>query len=360
MNKAIWVVLIIVLAVGAFMIWGTRDSQQDLANQPGVQEPANDRENRDGGGRVDYNAQWQASAHAKVVENTVRDGCIQCHTEQGFINPDVKAEEITGPKAQTCNACHDFSGANNENKLRKVTPVSLPNGVVMDRGDSNLCVACHNSRRNMQDAATRAGRKAPHGSPEGDMLMGTNAWEFGADVVSYQNSAHTGFENACVVCHMAKSPPEGQAGFNEVGGHTFRVKSNDAFNPNACIGCHPETVSADRPAYGDYDGNKKMEGIQSEVEGLLELLKAEIEKRIPGGGGKLSESHGNVVFLKADGTEIPPEEMDEKLYLAAYNYFFVEADGSLGVHNPPYAVTLLQQSYKAITGKDVPNAEIRR
>lgn len=359
MNRVIWVVLFIVIAVGAYMIWSSGDRGPDLAQQPGVRNGLNDEGKDQGRGRSDYNAQWQASAHAKVVEDTARDGCLQCHTEQGFINPNVKAADIGEPKAQTCNTCHDFAGARNEHKLRKVEPVTLPNGVVMDRGDSNLCVACHNSRRNIQDAATRSGRKAPHGSPQGDMLMGTNGWEFGADVVSYQNSAHTGFENACIVCHMAESPPEGQPGFNEVGGHTFRVKSGDAFNRNACLECHPETVDANRPAYGDYDGDRKMEGIQSEVEGLLELLKAEIEKRIPG-GGKLSESHGNVVFLKADGTEIPPEQMDEKLYLAAYNYFFVEADGSHGVHNPPYAVTLLQQSYKAITGKDVPNAEIRR
>lgn len=361
MNRTWLIALIAVVAVLAvYFLWVTPNSPQgELAEQPGQQNEAGVQQRQN---RGDLNVQWRSSGHATVVEGTVRDGCAKCHTEQGFINPEIKAEDIKDPKGQTCNACHDFSNADNENKLRVVKATALPNKVIVDRGDSNLCITCHNSRRNLNDEGTRTGRSAPHGSPQADMLAGTNAWEFGADAVGYQNTAHAGIEDPCVTCHMALAPLEGEPGFNEVGGHTWRVRNDKAFNRNACIDCHPEVESPNRPAYDDYDGDGTLEGIQSETEGLMELVKAEIEKRIDGGkGGKLEESHGKVEFLKADGkTVIPAEQMDEKLYLASYNYFFVHSDGSRGVHNPPYAVTLLQQSYKALTGSDVPGAAIRR
>ncbi|WP_156946380.1 hypothetical protein [Desulfitibacter alkalitolerans] len=37
----------------------------------------------------------------------------------------------------------------------------------------------------------------------------------------------------------------------------------------------------------------------------------------------------------------------------------VAQDGSLGLHNPIFAVQLLQQSYSQLTGEDVPDADIQ-
>ena len=43
-----------------------------------------------------------------------------------------------------------------------------------------------------------------------------------------------------------------------------------------------------------------------------------------------------------------------------WNLVFIESDKSLGVHNPDYAIQLLQQSYKYLTGHDIHNAVILR
>ncbi len=45
---------------------------------------------------------------------------------------------------------------------------------------------------------------------------------------------------------------------------------------------------------------------------------------------------------------------------AGGNYAFVEEDQSHGIHNPDYAVQLLQQSYEYLTGNPVPSAYILR
>jgi len=49
----------------------------------------------------------------------------------------------------------------------------------------------------------------------------------------------------------------------------------------------------------------------------------------------------------------------KKIYNALYNIFLVEDEGSFGIHNPVYAVQLLQKSYKDLAGSDVPGARIR-
>ncbi|RMH72910.1 MAG: hypothetical protein D6675_03640, partial [Gemmatimonadetes bacterium] len=43
---------------------------------------------------------------------------------------------------------------------------------------------------------------------------------------------------------------------------------------------------------------------------------------------------------------------------AGYNMVYLHDDKSHGIHNPDYAVQLLQQSYRYLTGTNVPNAVI--
>jgi hypothetical protein len=73
----------------------------------------------------------------------------------------------------------------------------------------------------------------------------------------------------------------------------------------------------------------------------------------------LKQEAGRYSSWNAAGEVIEPAEVSNELYQAGYNYFLVYYDGSLGLHNPLFAVQLLQQSYKVLTGEDVPGAEIR-
>jgi hypothetical protein len=83
----------------------------------------------------------------------------------------------------------------------------------------------------------------------------------------------------------------------------------------------------------DYDGNGIVEGVQTEVTGLL---------------GKLAFLLPPVGTAKGD-IDISSSWSKQQLR-AAYNYRFVQEDGSFGVHNLSYAVGLLKASIADLSG----------
>ncbi|BAS27294.1 cytochrome c3 family protein [Limnochorda pilosa] len=298
------------------------------------------------------------SAHSTPVESAAtRAACATCHDGPTFAGERPEGVTITDPKGLSCTDCHDWSGSQAPEGLRVYGEAKLPNGLVLQNGSAALCVTCHNGRRDTGDPKTAQGLSAPHRSPQGEMLAGTGAFEFPG--YRYTNSVHTTLEEGCVACHMAPGPAEGEAPFERIGGHTFTMAYEGTENLNACTDCHPLATSFNRPATADWDGDRRLEGVQDEVHGLVELVKGAIEAALDGGrGGVIHESHGAVEFLKKDG-QTKLEGVPESIYKATYNLLFVENDGSLGIHNTAYAVQLLQSSYQAVTGHPVPDAAIR-
>ena len=142
---------------------------------------------------------------------------------------------------------------------------------------------------------------------------------------------------------MAASPAEGQPGAGKVGGHSFNMVVHDQIDPdygfenveNACntAACHGNTgalTEYNRTAYGDYDGNGTIDGVQDEVAGLLELVFVEIEA-----AGAVFLGH----YPYWDFSGVDPNEL-QTVRDAVWNYEYVDNDGSLGVHNTGYAVTI--------------------
>jgi hypothetical protein len=161
------------------------------------------------------------------------------------------------------------------------------------------------------------------------MLAGKSAIDYGMELKS--SSHFTAVEKKCVGCHMAKTPDG--PGQNEVGEHTFKVVSDDGIeNVGACMPCHNITTF-DFPAKEDFDGDGVVEGVQTEIEGMLTLLAAALPK----------DEEGNINI--SEGT--PAERM------ANYNYTLVAIDGSRGIHNLRYAVDVLRASYKDLTGTEI-------
>ncbi|MGE5553019.1 MAG: ammonia-forming cytochrome c nitrite reductase subunit c552 [Betaproteobacteria bacterium] len=307
----------------------------------------------------DIMLQWQSSAHSKVDTSqdspATRDSCVSCHTGQGYSQGLSKAAEVGTPQSIGCTTCHDTVP-----KLRYNGMVKLPNGLQVDGGTGTTCIKCHNSRRDPNDPATMKGMKLAHSSAQADMLFGTGGYEVPG--VTYGSSPHGAAKNTCVSCHMAATPKAGQPGAGVVGGHTFRVAANGVENLAACTGCHGELGSFNRRSLGDYDGNGKIEGIQDEVDGLLKTLKAALEDAVFKATGfhtELEEAHSTTEFVKEDKSLVAADLIPDNVRKAAYNYFFVLNDGSKGVHNPVYAIQLLQSSYQLVTGQPVPRARLR-
>ncbi len=191
---------------------------------------------------------------------------------------------------------------------------------------------------------------------------------------------------------MAATPAEGQPGRHQVGGHTFNIRAGGVENMTACQSCHPGLETIDRVAYGDFDGDGDVAGIQDEVAGLEQLVGDAISTTSgtlwpvdTDGAATLVGVHGRMRLLRnyVAGVSDPacdptvPSEYPETCFAfaagaiptatpaeadvvrAAWNLLIIESDHSGGVHNPAFVVSVLQRSYRALTGTDVPNAVIR-
>lgn len=288
--------------------------------------------------------QWDISVHGAgthLYSGSSRYACTPCHNGQGFVDK-VKgnAQSVQVNIAITCATCHNPHDATNEHQVRTVT-ATLLNGVQVEKGVGGLCINCHQSRNNAVPyvenyLASLSSRFGPHHGPQGDMLVGTNAYTWGETLEQSPHFNDT--ENACVDCHMYPntSPLNSES---SVGGHTFSMVSlSGEDNVAACSNCHgnfgPEF--ADKKFYmngsADLDKNGVAEGLQIEVEGLMEQLAV----LLPPAGDPAIATIDSTWTLDQAG--------------ALYNYRQIEEDRSMGIHNPRFTVGLLYLSIGKLGG----------
>jgi hypothetical protein len=263
--------------------------------------------------------------------------CAPCHSGSGFVawikNGKQELAEAPAVEKISCAVCHDPHDAGNVNQLRTLE-VTLENGeVITNAGKGALCMNCHKSRR-IADEYTGpdfgySSHYGPHHGPQAEILSGKNMPTFGKTL---PNSPHLGAtENACVSCHMA----EGST--HTVGMHTFSmVDTSGMDNVEACAPCHGELTSfAEKKYYlngnADHDGDGVAEGLQEEVEGMLH----ELGMMLPPTANDSVDISGRYIYTQTEAK-------------AAYNWFAVEEDRSLGIHNPAFVVTLLKVSMMAV------------
>ena len=278
-----------------------------------------------------------------AIANAGRDGgqrCAGCHTTEGFISIQVKGETPTQGRVDTivkeaiardkgisCDACH---GARADGTIDRTTrqPLRFPK--------ADLCGRCHNNETIVFDDFRDAGELVRH--PMREMILGTA----GAEVPGappYGNTVHSAFDDGCVTCHYDAESP----------GATHRFGAQLA----TCKACHLGIASFNRPA-ADYDGDgSSAEGIQGEVQGLLDAVKAAllVDPQVT------FSASSNFEYAGATDHKMTGASVAQKR--AAFNWYSVSFDKSKGVHNALRTVQLLQRSYKELTGADVPGAVIR-
>jgi hypothetical protein len=313
-------------------------------------------------GRLDQaQGEWANSVHASgsSVDYTNRGGsdCTACHNQEGFISflttGQLPSEPLDQVSAIGCFSCHN-PHENGDLSLRISDPYVLANGVVFDYNQGNLCVECHHSRESVAQITDNfeitSSRFGPHHGPQGDMLAGTQGYEFpGLDYDIFFTPHANAVRDACAGCHMGNvSNHDGYA----VGGHTFRIVSEDGAESQiefcADAGCHgaddPDSINFTVDAV-DYDGDGNVEGFQSEIAGMLEELET------------LLRAQGIMVTGgRNDGLLQTGTYADGHLVGAAWNFYFVEDDQSHGGHNFRYAVSLLEASIDYVSSLPPPAA----
>lgn len=355
--------------------------------------------------------QWQLSGHGNfelAIEEGESGNCSRCHTANGFLTwlPTLLGEtdgdpldniEVTWTAdetyPQTCVTCHDPHnigtttgvGTNARVRISGNTPDLIAGFQVFGAGRGAICMTCHNSRRGLRNdatfgdfAGTSEVARAPHGSSQTDMLLGENAYLVNTGV----RGSHSLIADTCVKCHMEATPPPDILSYNQGGtNHTFFA------SPDICGECHGEVINADT--------------IQSIVGAVLDDLGELIEERwleiiaeqVAAGNSidldgeltlddaadlagiarlALGESRGRQAFtvVLADDTELGPFRLpdievirpapmpplaitdvaEEGLLKAGWNWALVTNDGSMGVHNPRFALEVLDAARDAVGG----------
>jgi len=287
--------------------------------------------------------EYDNSVHASG-DNTNRNrnnssyysACEKCHTSEGFI-AEVTGIPATGEhfSAIGCFTCHK-PHTEGTFGLRVGAAVNLANSQLFDRGNGNLCASCHQSRQDVTvyvaDSVTLSTYWGPHHSNQADMLIGANAYEYTG--YTYTMSPHSNVASGgCVDCHM--SPPQHES----VGGHSWNMENVDRGfeNTSGCnvSTCHNGSITAlNRLADADFDWDGTVEGVQTEINDLLDSLKLELLA-----AGVVDTSVVGAVS-PIDNLVVPAADTAGALY----NFLFVREDKSEGVHNTDYAVGLLQSS----------------
>lgn len=299
-------------------------------------------------------AEWAASLHGSIMDTLGgvapfiaewgSSSCNYCHTAEGYLykwDPtyaNMPPNFSTGiANMITCGVCHDPHAKHDTLNLRAMVPIQFvyPAGyTVSNWGMGLMCGNCHRDRRDstqivsmLNNGSTHFG---PHESPQSNMLRGYGAWSIPGQTYTHPNT-HDGVQQACVHCHV---PIGTQQPHPDSTGHTFLPKTF------TCT-CHNVTP--------DFDYVGPLGGKQA-VADLMDTLETIIVQGNPNLGGSIDS-----VGVPGKGTV--------KDRTAAWAFFFVERDGSEGVHNIAYAKEILQNSinyYRTTPGDGTPRGTIAR
>lgn len=338
------------------------------------------------------------SAAFNTPVGPAEQACVRCHSGDGYASflkdPTNQAAWKNNKQTIVCSTCHDPHSDANAFQLRIAgKPIALP-FEAKDVGLSATCFECHNSRADPKNAVNSS---FPHYNSIAEFISDTGGVTYGQTVANSPHGLLVGvapvpnpaakedpeapkflFSKAgdekgntpgpCVTCHMYPGPEDSKdPNFHKVGAHSFNTVSPDGtFNYTAaCQTCHQNiTDTFNIAAKADYDGNGKVEGVQTEVKGLLDVLFTELAAK---GLKKVDTGYPYATLPKgADG------KTDDKIDNAWYNFRTVygvmwgadTGNGNEGkaqaIHNFKRAVQLLQLSYKDLTGNDVPGATLMK
>jgi formate-dependent nitrite reductase cytochrome c552 subunit len=331
--------------------------------------------------------------------------CARCHTHEGFEEvvgngKTATSNDVPNATRVNCKTCHahsgfDFSGDTVSQILTTTTPVVLAYENYLKAVDygkqNNLCATCHQIRGvtsvNYTDSlgAIKTFNQLPffpwkagqddqalvsyqvgqsfsvHDGNQANLFSGINAYEYSGQTYT-RTWKHSAF--SCVDCHM-----NAYNATDKTGGHS--LKPNEA----ACTACHGgdkitptrALIDAKRVELAELlttrkvfrkttstSGTVSYSAVQShDFYGTLFPTTESTTKYATAlaNGNTVSATtglviYGNKVTMAADalfanriGRQWKYGELG-----AAYNYAYINSELSLGVHNPVYALQVLQKS----------------
>jgi len=291
--------------------------------------------------------EWRTSEHSEVVEDLNPpdriSSCGRCHSGSVRVNlvegtplPVGGANVPLG--CPTCHQPHQLTGK----PMQLRNPVFSTNdyfltttSVFTNNYDPNvnLCAQCHNHR----GASWTTSSAPPHTSPQYNILLGTIG-ELDSGSSQYDPGSHALLiTNQCVGCHMQSAPYVSSAQ-PAITGHSFAMDSY-----GVCAGCHGSAANASNlVVFVSGLITNQIQAVQASLNqwalhkapailGTAQYGTRAWEYTTPG-----ALSPGGPGPTAAKQALIPAN-----IQRARFNLYLVLYDGSLGVHNPLYALTLL-------------------
>ncbi|MFQ6081565.1 MAG: ammonia-forming cytochrome c nitrite reductase subunit c552 [Candidatus Bathyarchaeia archaeon] len=255
---------------------------------------------------------WNISAHSRSMEFPPtlphwRDTCLNCHSADNIFNTDlvtlldVKYTVENAANPVTCVSCH----SPHELGLRISHDYSPMYGSAGDKAtEYTVCAQCHTGGARAEEAV-----KEEWHHTQAELFYG---------------SVHYASGVTCTSCHM---PLDAKSAVKyDIHNHTMVVKSYDTYE-YSCGQCHKEQLEK-WPEWAD----QRIEEIQATVGGAAEKTE----------GAVASAEAAITAASETAGVDKTAIENAAELLLNAKSYLsFVEADASVGFHNPTYALSLL-------------------
>jgi hypothetical protein len=149
---------------------------------------------------------------------------------------------------------------------------------------------------------------------------------------------------------MHPAPPSGRPGFDQIGGHTFKLENDGVEHVAACAECHGGITSFnDIKAAADYDGNEELGSFAEEFQGVY----LKLEQTLMSPPYNLVKGNAGYIALRATSATANDSTVMAnypKVRQAFYNYLAFHYDNSKGIHNPKFAMNTLLRSLNSITG----------
>ena len=346
--------------------------------------------------QIPYLELWETSAHNAVDTEPFRHWdaedpaevpttCAKCHTSAGYqdflgadgsealkVDAAVPAHDAQGVQ---CVACHN-PVATNLNSVPfpgfELDEAGEPvNYVVEGMGDTSRCLVCHQGRESK--ASVDAHIAQFNAAEDPDTVVAPIKNDQGEDI-------RFGFRNIHYYAAAATLFGTQVKGGYEYDGRIYDGKFQHVEGRDTCIGCHDphslqikvdecalchgdgvkaegglQNIREPQASAWDYDGDgDNEEGMFYEIQGLQEVLLAEIQKYAEETAGAPIQYDAATYpyFMGADGNAYP--NWTPRLLKAAYNYQVSVKDPGAFAHGNKYIVQLLYDSIEDLGG-DVSN-----
>jgi hypothetical protein len=294
------------------------------------------------GNMVPAYPEWKTSGHSIVTEDMNPPGrissCGRCHSGSARLAL-LEGEPLPVGDANvpvTCVVCHE-PHATTANPYQLRNPTYSTKDYFLTTTDDfaakydpsvHICAQCHNHR----GAAWTNTSRPPHHSPQYNMLLGT-VGELASGQKPNDPATHAFLEKQCVTCHMHAEAFVSEEQPAKTG-HSFAVTSYES-----CLACHPKPEQL-----ADF----VMQAVSLQIEDVKDALNLWATTKAP---EELRSKYGQRSWeytvpgsLSSGGPGPSTSEQSlipDPIKKARFDLYLVLHDGSFGVHNGPYAITLL-------------------